>query len=418
MGGKRVSHTKHLTDTILNVLENENEYENLRKRDRKTKEFANNKGKDQSSEGDSEANLLADPKADAVASLPDKRTDERPIQRPIYRSDGQTDGQTDGQSTGQSKGQSKNLKKDRSKGQTKDRSKGQSSKVIKFTNDPSLLLTHNQASVLYFLIENKSRVTKIEEIKQVTDIPYDTVRKVMRVLVKEGFITKPRKFRKGNYQGIKYSIDDQLCKDFMTKSKGQNNGQSNGRFQDQSNGRTVQWPDKRPGKNLSLEEDNLDTLLLIEQNFNDLYPFLAKIGFEANHIAQIAKCWTMQGLSIKDLPLSLERAEWAVKHNDDHQIEKPLSYVVSSLKRGPFAAPTGFVSRKEQQAAEARKEADKCRELNEQYLEDRFLAWWNGLSQEEKDEVDSINPIVKDLKGDFKIAHRKEYYRENVFVPL
>ena len=153
----------------------------------------------------------------------------------------------------------------------------------------------------------------------------------------------------------------------------------------------------------------------------ELYPNLVSVGFSKSHYLQIVSAWEKLGIDIKLLARSLEYAEFSLENNLLQNVDNPLAYILTSLKRGQFGKPKGFKSRKEQIAEEIAKdiheEAERIRKLNEQYFEDAFLVWWNNLSEEEKRRIDSLNTAIP-KQGYFRELHRKEYFRRHVFEPL
>jgi len=74
-------------------------------------------------------------------------------------------------------------------------------------------ITDRQHSILQFLVNNKERITNYKLISEKTGIPYGTVRGSIEVLCKLNCISKER-HRKGNFQGIKYTIDKSETKKF------------------------------------------------------------------------------------------------------------------------------------------------------------------------------------------------------------
>ncbi|MEM4218236.1 MAG: hypothetical protein QXZ09_09470 [Candidatus Methanomethylicaceae archaeon] len=153
----------------------------------------------------------------------------------------------------------------------------------------------------------------------------------------------------------------------------------------------------------------------------DNYPQLTRIGFSETHIEQIKKAWMQLEIDPSFLPRSLEFAEFALESGSMEKIDNPLAYIVASLKRGQFGKPKGFKSRRERLAEEVNRslteEVEKLKKINEEYFEKSFLVWWNGLSEEEKRKIDSLNTAIPN-KGFFRELHRKQYFRENVFTPL
>ncbi|MDD3581510.1 MAG: hypothetical protein PHW74_10870 [Desulfobacca sp.] len=83
------------------------------------------------------------------------------------------------------------------------------------SNDPFWSLTNRQASILTFLINNRSRITKHALISQATNISYLSVRDALYNLTRDGFLKRKVRFRRGNFQGFKYVLDEDKCEKFM-----------------------------------------------------------------------------------------------------------------------------------------------------------------------------------------------------------
>jgi hypothetical protein len=67
---------------------------------------------------------------------------------------------------------------------------------------------------------------------------------------------------------------------------------------------------------LNKEEEDISILLLSTEKIKHIYPKLHSTGFEQKHLKEIIESWNFQKFTLDDFPDSLERAEWAVQHND------------------------------------------------------------------------------------------------------
>ena len=105
------------------------------------------------------------------------------------------------------------------------------------------------------------------------------------------------------------------------------------------------------------EEDNIVYLLL--GKIEILYPSIFKAGFEDKQLKEVATAWQLQGIDLKYLPLSLERADYAVEHKT-FKADDPLAYVFKSLMRGQFYRPPKFKTRAELVRHEANPEEMKA----------------------------------------------------------
>jgi hypothetical protein len=255
-------------------------------------------------------------------------------------------------------------------------------------DDPFHWITEKQGNILTFLIDKQTWITSLNDISVATNIAYGTVRSSIRKLVIEKCIAKPQKYRRGNSQGISYSINEALCSQFKKHKYYRQSNRQSGR---QSDGGMTHWQTHSMADSNRLEEEDINILLLNSDQIKHIYPKLHSTGFEQKHLKEIIDSWNFQKFTLDDLPDSLERAEWAVKHND--KIKDPLNYIYSSLMKGPFAKPAAFVSRAECEAQEKVKEAKRIQALNEEAETLEFENWWRGLSKGEQEAVDATAKV-------------------------
>lgn len=237
-------------------------------------------------------------------------------------------------------------------------------------NNGFLGITNRQAEILKFLISKKEKVSQVEEIEQHTGIAKGTVKWSLRVLSRLRFISKKKQCRKGEFQGFSYSLNSKLCEQFL-KELNNKNFESPSKSQPESSDAGFSVPS---GGQLStllstsiyLEEEDTFNLLLAPQKLALIHPVLTAAGLETLQIKDIFDAWRMQGMDLKLLPESLERAEYAVEHKS-FKMNNPLNYVFSILMKGSFPKPPNYRSRAERMADEALAEAAavqaKLREL-------------------------------------------------------
>ena len=161
-----------------------------------------------------------------VIPLSDKpnKADERADER----ADGQSNGHFSGQSTEHSHEQSEGL------------SKRHSDKLS--PSHPFFWITEKQSMVLSFLIQEKSRITRLHDISKATGVPYGTIRKSIDTLVREKCISKPSRYRKGQFQGFSYTVNEEVCKQFKEwKNEGHSNEHSKGHSNERADCRTVKF---------------------------------------------------------------------------------------------------------------------------------------------------------------------------------
>lgn len=83
--------------------------------------------------------------------------------------------------------------------------------------DPVWALTHKQAKVLFYLINQPDSIAQRERISNETEIPFSTVKHCIKVLSADGFISKPTKYVNRSFQGFTYTVNQGLCRQFVEK---------------------------------------------------------------------------------------------------------------------------------------------------------------------------------------------------------
>lgn len=83
--------------------------------------------------------------------------------------------------------------------------------------DPVWALTHKQAKVLFYLINQPDSIAQRERISNETEIPFSTVKHCIKVLAADGFISKPTKYVNRSFQGFTYTVNQGLCRQFVEK---------------------------------------------------------------------------------------------------------------------------------------------------------------------------------------------------------
>jgi hypothetical protein len=83
--------------------------------------------------------------------------------------------------------------------------------------DPVWALTHKQAKVLFYLVNQPDSIAQRERISRETEIPVPTVKHCIKVLSADGFISKPTKYVNRSFQGFSYTVNQGLCRQFIEK---------------------------------------------------------------------------------------------------------------------------------------------------------------------------------------------------------
>lgn len=94
-------------------------------------------------------------------------------------------------------------------------------------SDPVWALTHKQAKVLYYLVNQPDSIAQRERISKETEIPVPTVKHCIKVLAADGFISKPTKYVNRSFQGFSYTVNQGLCRQFIEKRGHEFSGSDN-----------------------------------------------------------------------------------------------------------------------------------------------------------------------------------------------
>jgi hypothetical protein len=205
-------------------------------------------------------------------------------------------------------------------------------------------------------------------IHRETGIAHTTVRKTIRKFLNVGIL---RVLYDESLKVFEYEINSKI----EVKRDGVGIGQGRGR--------------DRVGTPRYIEEEDIYNLLLIEK-FNLIYPSLHGIGFERSQIHNVIQSWKLNTIDLKDLPESLQRADFAVEHKS-FKMDNPLNYVYSALMKGTFRKPNGYKSRAEIQAEERLAEQKLISEKNEE----TFHLWRDNLSPDKRAELCKGIPRIK-----------------------
>jgi len=273
-------------------------------------------------------------------------------------------------------------------------------------NNPFYWMTEKQISVFSFLVSKKQHITRLNDIERGTNVPYGTVRGAIKKLVSEGCISEPRRYRRGRFHGISYVVDEALEKTFKDWIQERQIG---AHIERQIHKQTDMQTDMQTGPYIE-EEENI-YLLLKPDRIQHIYPSLHNIGFEQKHLKEIIEAWRLQKFNLDELPESLERASSAIEGNKD-KIKDPLNYIYASLMKGSFAKPAGFLTRAEKEARDRIEEAKRIKTLNEEAETLEFKNWWNGLDQQQQDDIDNKSKMKFEKNGLAMWAHRKNQFHK------
>lgn len=295
------------------------------------------------------------------------------------------------------------------------------------STDTVVPLTENEAALLICLQKVEGHPTNLVQISLALKVSQNTLKKCMNRLVQKGVVVREGKCRVGRHNAFRASVNPVRVvlgdpSKRLVKVAQDLHPQFLLLHEDLSvypSGDPPKHPSSYPPLNTEEEDNIIYTNLLqpeVEGNWKGTaYPKIAEIGLSQEHLMKIVKAWKRDKIPLELLPVSLERAEYALEHNS--KIEKPLDYVYSVLLRGTFAKPQGFKSRAELAMEEMKREADAIRAREEEYFEDAFLVWWDRLAEQGRVEVDTSNKTALKTPGILEM-HRQEWFREKVFTPL
>lgn len=180
-----------------------------------------------------------DPESEKTAEKkPEGQTFSQTVTQTVSQTLKQADRQSNRQTVGHSDRQTDTLSDRHSEKQSDRHSLRQS---VRHSHDENPdFLSSKQLGILEYLISNESRVTTLSDISKNTNVPYGTVRGSLNRLVKENFISRPVRYRKGMFQGITYTINDVKCKSVKEYFKAHSEGRHSDRqSHGHSDGRTV-----------------------------------------------------------------------------------------------------------------------------------------------------------------------------------
>lgn len=123
------------------------------------------------------------------------------------------------------------------------------------------------------------------------------------------------------------------------------------------------------------------------------WPTLARAGFGLEQIEQIHAALAQLGKSLDRIVQGLDHAEWELAEGKmlDKQgqpVADPCAWVYRSLaSQGYYRRPAGYVSAEEQAERDAIEEAKSLTRTRENARQERFRAWLQSLSGDEKENV-------------------------------
>nr|ASQ41206.1 hypothetical protein [Candidatus Magnetananas rongchenensis] len=80
-------------------------------------------------------------------------------------------------------------------------------------------MNENHIKIMNFLIQLRSKVTRLKDIERSTGTSYGTIRNSMRKLISNHLILSKSHYRDGAFRGIKFTLNEPLCEEFKKWQK-------------------------------------------------------------------------------------------------------------------------------------------------------------------------------------------------------
>jgi len=212
-------------------------------------------------------------------------------------------------------------------------------------------LTSNQKAVFEWLRQQPDVITQYEELSNNTGVKRETVRKIIGVFKKYGWI-KTVRANKAAVQGIHI---------ISTLPEGE---EWEGGLVIRTGGTSPL--DNRNRKTLSYVEEKKDAETtydklrqLTDEDLAEQYPHLSAGGFGVSEIRRLIEHWKKFDLRPVNFYQSLTHADWAFEHNLKDAKGNPIGvgYVFNALKRhGAYDRPIGYKSLVEKIAQQSEEE--------------------------------------------------------------
>lgn len=349
----------------------------------------------------------------------DDSTQDRTGGQTLERTGGQTGEQTvgqvnrqldrhlDRQVNGQLDGQLNELKNDHLTGHISDHLTGQPPpSSTSLQQRPFAWLTPNQEKVLRFLIHNQGQVLRLQDIEKYADVPYGSVRRVLRYLKSEGYIIHLQRVIKGRQRGLSYRLNQALSAQFIASLEtGHLSGRQYGQACGHLSGRTLERTVERTvplssssflNKTTTTKSDNFEQG---KSSVDDIAEVLAshpELGYwrQKNLTPQQIQKWMeITGASLESIIQSLCHCRFEMVELDmekQKDIQNVFNWFYRIIERaGFYPRPKEYKSYLERQLeiekkllAEKQERLKSLAELQQQKKEtERSLAFYEMLAQ-------------------------------------
>lgn len=241
--------------------------------------------------------------------------------------------------------------------------------------------TRHERAVLEFVEEAQERVVRTKTLAKKLDMALPTLYKIIRRLRDRGHILAEKDGNDGTY--FKFVSREMVRPgQTMIDQSEKPNGQTRSNLV--RPGLTISTPYlDRKKKDLSISLETVQTA----------WPSLAKAGFGPEQIEQIHAALAQLGKPAERVVQGLDHAEWELAEGKmldktGQPVADPCAWVYRSLAgQGYYRRPAGYVSAEEQAERDAIVEAKALARTRENARQERFHAWAQGLSREERDKA-------------------------------
>jgi len=270
-------------------------------------------------------------------------------------------------------------------------------------------LTQSQGKVLLFLVEKCSGATNADLVSYGAGVPLGTVKDALRALLKYGYITGKWRIVQHDFHGFGFSLNHQVCTDYVTKVNSGATQPSIHPFQHSSIQPSIRpsiHPSIQPSFPISSSRDINPTTDIISLQDPEL-TFWSEEGLSQKRIQQ----WLLEtGITPEQLALSLRYARFDILQRGD--VRQPMDWFYAEIKRhGLYKKPAGYKSlqeirlEEERQALEdikrqAQELADLRRQREEAALELEFQKILSKPeSSEYRDLLSQLGEFERGSKG-------------------
>jgi DNA-binding Lrp family transcriptional regulator len=251
------------------------------------------------------------------------------------------------------------------------------------------------------------------DIQTAVGVSPSTVYRGLEKLEKYGFLTR-RKFRDGAYQCLEIKLKP-TCLKLWKYSEVQRVASS---FDHSSGGAvtTSSLPRLDRQKEDYLSEAAKELLSLTEEDFEARFPRLVESHFGPQNLMQIVHELSSEGKPLELIMDSLEYANFDIEMGQfvdgkGKEVGSKSGYLYIALRNSyQYPRPSNYISKEELAAQEAEKRLEEVRSAIKRKEDAMYNIWLEGLSKEDKVQVEST---LLSLPGP-KHRRYRPYWEEHV----